>query len=154
MGHSWPLFRLFSSFSNILKNKSCRLSRIWTWIAGVECKHAEHLTTTTARGQAKVTFKYSNMLLLRHRLQDKELHFIFSSLRSLCPYCLFQASTFCCVWSLLFLMKLFPLSDFEPWVKSSIPRVPLMHLSQSSVLPSQLSLVQYLPTYVGIILRK
>ena len=35
MGHSRPLFRLFSSFSNILKNKSCRLSRIWTWIAGV-----------------------------------------------------------------------------------------------------------------------
>ena len=45
---SWPLFCLFSFFSNTMLQKTVSFSGIRTRIVGIEGKHADHLTTTTA----------------------------------------------------------------------------------------------------------
>ena len=57
-GPTTASFCLFSSFSNTnYTEKFVRLSRIWTWIVGVESKHSDHFTTTTVL--------YSPMLKLK-----------------------------------------------------------------------------------------
>ena len=44
-----PLFVYFRSFqTQILQEKTVSVSRIRTWIVGVDGEHADHLTTTTA----------------------------------------------------------------------------------------------------------
>ena len=51
---AWAIPRLFFAylfFQAILQNKNCRHSWIWTRIAGVECDHTDHLTTTSPRCQ-------------------------------------------------------------------------------------------------------
>ena len=49
MGQPRPLFVYILSFqTQNLHNKTVRFSRIETWIIGVEGKHADPLTTTTA----------------------------------------------------------------------------------------------------------
>ena len=49
MGQPRPPFCLFSFFSNTNLQKTEGFSGIRTWIVGVEDKHADHLTTTTAK---------------------------------------------------------------------------------------------------------
>ena len=46
MGHSRPLFVHFRSFQTIDSIKTVDFSGIRTWIVGLECEHADHLTTT------------------------------------------------------------------------------------------------------------
>ena len=49
MGKPRPLFVYFRSFqTEIFQKKTVDVSGIWTRIVGVEDKHADHLTTTTA----------------------------------------------------------------------------------------------------------
>ena len=44
-----PRFVYFRSFqTQILQEKTVSVSRIRTWIVGVDGEHADHLTTTTA----------------------------------------------------------------------------------------------------------
>ena len=57
MSQPWPLFVYFHPFqTQIIQEKTVGFSGIQTRIVGVEGKHAEHLTTTTALVQMyKVT---------------------------------------------------------------------------------------------------
>ena len=49
MGHSWPLFHLFSSFRTEQSLKNLAASGIRTWIIGAVGENADHSTTTTAQ---------------------------------------------------------------------------------------------------------
>ena len=56
MGHSRPLFRLFSSYRTAQLLKNLAASGIRTRIVGAVGENADHYTTTTAQAGCKLTF--------------------------------------------------------------------------------------------------
>ena len=66
MGQPWPLFSFFDLLNTNILEKTVGFSEIRSRIVGVEGKHADHLTTTTALETYFLNIKrLNNHLLVR-----------------------------------------------------------------------------------------